>query len=409
MKNNKPYVLFAFLHSPPTTGMHHLRNFRKVLGRENVISCGAERSGISWDLQKDDSNNEAFGHDVELPKIPHPHFYTYTEVFDLVKSNGFNTDFDLIVIMEPNNAFIVGEDNFRPDCHIAYFAVDTHRSPRDSCKNMTLGRVDSFIYPNDYYTEVFKYPHLIDGVSYIPDKKLILSKTAWDLDIHKDNPEAPDYEKYDIIFLGNDGIDKEYGGAHENFIKANKWAKYLWLDDRGNIKREEGPHPLFNKGCPQDHRFFEYADRAELLCRLREDMTKEFKILAGSLYATDYNNLLNQGKCIINMSIAQDLNMRVAEAMGASRILITDEVVGMDSVCGQNGLTHIRYSKYYNPLNVNFDLCYDIILTKIRRLLSDKERMKTMKQNIKDWVKVSGNSYEDRCELILLETIGWKK
>jgi hypothetical protein len=378
------------------------------LGDENVITCGPERSSISWDLKK--GENDQFGHNVEMPKKDHPHTYSYTEIFDAVRAKGISTDFDYIMIAEPNVSPIVALDGFRPKCHISYLQVDDHRGPRTALKNMTLGSIDSYIHPNEYYKEVFEYPHIIDGVRYNPEgKKFIISKTCWDDQIHKVYPECDDFEKYDLIFLGNDGIDKWRGGAHENFQMSSKWALYQWRDDRGNVYKEDGPHPVFNQGCPTDHRFFEYADRAEMLCRLRKDFPNNFKILPGSLHAEEYAKLLNKGKMIINMSIAQDLNMRVGEALGCERVLIADECEGMDSVCGINNVTYVKYRKFYNPLNVNWDLTYDIIKAKIQYFLADRNRIKEMQNNVREWKKNSKNTYLDRVKMIIKSTIGWEE
>jgi hypothetical protein len=358
---------------------------------------------------KKGDNNE-FGHDVELPEKQHPHVYTYTEIFDMVRSSGYSTDFDYILIFEPNVSAIVGPDNFRPSCHISYAQVDDHRGPRTALKYMTLGKVDSYIHPNEYYSEIFKYSHIIDGIRYDQgNKKFIVSKTAHDDLIHKVYQDCEDFEKYDIIFVGNTGIDIYAGQPHEQFQISSKWAKYIWKDTRGNVMKEEGLHPVFNHGCPQDHRFFEYAERAELLCRLRKDYPNNFKILEPTPHPIEYAKLLNKGKIVINMSIAQDLNMRVGEALGTERVLIADECEGMDSVCGINNVTYVKYRKFYNPLNVNWDLTYDIIKAKIQYFLADRNRIKEMQNNVREWKKNSKNTYLDRVKMIIKSTIGWEE
>lgn len=408
MKNNKPRILIVTLHCPVTTSVWFIRAYRELLGNDNVITAGPERSSISWDLKK--GRNDEFGHDVELPKKDHPHLYTYSEIYDKCREKGIPVDFDYIFVAEPNVTPVVGTDGFRPNCHISYYICDSHRGPRSSMKAMVLGQCDSLIHPNEYYKEVFEYPHTVDGMKYSPEgKKFIISKTAFLPSIHKIYPDTEDFEKYDLIFLGNDGIAKDRGGAHENFMMSHKYADYHWKDDRGNTYKSETNVPVFNQGCPEDHRFFEYADRAELLCRLRKDFPNNFKILPGSLHAEEYARLLNKGKMVINISIAQDLNMRVAEAMACGRVLIADECEGMDSVCGENWKTHVRFRKFYNPLNVNWDLTYDIITNKIRKLLSDQNRLREIQKNAYEWIRSSGNSYVDRCKLILEQTIGWKE
>lgn len=407
-KNSKPYMLLCTLHCPNTTSFFYLRSFRKLLGEENVVTCGPERSSISWDLKK--GNNDQFSHNVEMPKKDHPHIYTYAEIFDKCREKGIDTNFDYILVFEPNFSPVVGTEGFRPNCHISYAQVDDHRGPRTALKYITLGQCDSYIHPNEYYREVFEYPHIIDGVKYSPEgKKLIVSKTCYEEGVHEIYPDCEDFEKYDVVFVGNDGIAKDRGGAHENFMMSHKWLTCEWKDDRGNVYRTDGPNPVFNHGCPEDHRFFEYADRAELLCRLRKDFPNNFKILPGTLHPVEYAKLLNRGKIVVNMSIAQDLNMRIGEAMGCGRVLLADECEGMDSVCGENWKTHVRFRKFYNPLNVNWDLTYDIITNKIRKLLSDQNRLREIQKNAYEWIRSSGNSYVDRCKLILEQTIGWKE
>jgi len=408
MKNSKPYVLFLVLSCPVTTAVHYFRNMVRLLGKDNVISCGPERSSISWDLKK--GAEHEFGWDIELPKKDHPHMYSYTEIYDSIRAKGYSTDFDLILASDPNMFPFVGQDGFRPNCHISFYACDTHRGPRSFMKVITLGKMDSFIQPNEYYKEVFEYPHVIDGVHYNPEgKKFIISKSAFDDQIHKIYPDCEEFEKYDVIFVGNDGIDKWKGGAHENFQMSHKYADYHWKDDRGNTYKSETNVPLFNHGCPTDHRFFEYADRAELLCRLRKDFPNNFKILPGTLHAEDYAKTLNKGKIVINMSIAQDLNMRVGEALGCGRVLIADECEGMDSVCGINNITYVKYRKFYNPLNVNWDLTYDIIKSKIQYFLAHREKIAEMQNNAYHWIRHSGNSYLDRVKMIIKSTIGWEQ
>lgn len=406
---SKSYILLCTLHCPNTTSFHYLRNFRKILGRDNVISCGPERSSISWDFKK--GTKTEFGHDVEMKQIDHPHMYSYSQIFDRCKEEGFDTDFDLILIMEPNfcpSIQLDGEKIFRPKCHISYYQCDTHRGPRTAMKNMVLGSVDSFISPNIHFLPLFREAHTIDGVRYLPEKKLILSPTAFDPDIHKRYVEEQSYEEHDIIFLGNDGIDKWRGPAHGNFELSQKWAIYQWKNDKGNVLRQEGPHPLFQIGCATDHRFGEYGARSEILCRLRRDFPGKFKILGGSIHPIEYSKILNRGRMVINCSINYDLNMRVAEAMGSGRLLITDYMPGIETVAGKEDVNYISYKKYFHHLNVNFDLEYDILQAKILKLLINREKVAEMQEAAYSWMRSSGQTYKDRCIHILKETIGWE-
>jgi hypothetical protein len=206
-------------------------------------------------------------------------------------------------------------------------------------------------------------------ISY-PGKKSCL----WEIDNHIQQARKTDsYEKVDHVFV-----------AQNFFLPLYPQEKTSWLP----LAADPEKHRLY----PDEPLLYDvgflgndtYPRRRELLDRIG----KKYKLLREtSQPGEEYSRKLSRCKILFNCSMDNDLNMRVFEAISIGRLLVTDNVLGMDELL----TNRIHY--------VGFNDWKDLDETLEYYLSHDKEREK-IAQTGSNWIKAS-QTYDHRLEEIL--------
>ena len=400
-------ALFS-LNSPVTTSAHYMRAFKRMEQSgeiEQFIPGGPEYS--NYNIFKPGEFNPAekvYAYPITWEKRPHPEWIDWQELLDLGSDAGYDLNkIDVLLVHEPNVFVEQKKAKIPESIKTAYMFVDTHRGAWTSWIACGAFRPNKLFIANAYHHELYNLQNANLNDYIIP--------RTWEVEwlpcaadaehIQKPYPEMEEYEKYDIVFSGNDGIQKAQGGnlGESKYIFASKRATVEWSGEDGNSKKE-----IYQIGPYTDHRFQEYSQRAMFLVSL---LKAGFNVhFENELDPINYAKILNKGKIIFNCSIFQDCNMRIAEAGACGRALVTDDVLGVENVIGENGETHLQYRRYSHPDSANFTFDFQCMAHKISWLLENENARKEMGRKAREYV-LAHSTYDIRA-MQVLKSLGVK-
>lgn len=300
--------------------------FVKALKRMGHVVCTAGPEANRFDINLPKS----FNLDIDLPDKKFPELYTYTEVLD--KAPWIP---DCIIQVEPH-FYLTG--NKPKDIKSYYWVLDPHRGGKTYRDLALQGNFDAVLITHRFFVESYA------------SKDIKCYFFPFSLDSEEEKYDPSIIPECDISFSGDSGI------SNEDLI-------FNQVDNDGFEYCDHLPDKIrFNS------LYGDYTERAMLL----KHLMKDFKIRIYKRYfGKSFSRLMQKGVISFQRSI-NNIPGRIFEAMACKRVLLADDVFGIDELLThmQNAIIYRQYK--YNPILTNFDLDYESLKNWVVFLLENK-------------------------------------
>jgi hypothetical protein len=291
--------------------------------------------------------------DIKLPDKPFPEKYTYAEVLERCPEK-----VDLILQVEPHFWFY---GNKPDDIPTACWCLDIHRGGKMFRDLIAEAKFDFVFLAQLYYKDVFMIrgiypiwlPHACDDV-YIYDRGI--------------EPEC------DIAIAAETGLD------YICFGMFREDGDGLVYTNKVNFINYSNPH--------------EYHERAALIARLAKDF--DVRIYT-RVIGNDYSKALQKGRIGFHRSLSYEVNTKVYEVPAVNRLLLANRVPDISGVL-PGDLVEL-YDSYYSVDSPNFELDYEQVKAKAKKMLDAKDTPERAKDAMK-WVR-KYHTYSYRIDKIL--------